>query len=199
MLTLRPFIVGIGGSTRRSSSTDKALSLALASAAAMGAKTRLFSGADLLLPPYDYDDSAGMAAANPMLAALKTCDGILLASPSYHGSISGLLKNALDYVEALRAGDTPYFDGKAVGCIALASGWQGVGTTLVTMRSVVHALRGWPTPMGAAINTTTPFVDADGECTDPSVKFQLETLARQVVEFCEMRSSSRSKLIKIAV
>jgi FMN reductase len=106
----------------------------------------------------------------------------LISTPGYHGGISGLIKNALDYVEELRDDDRPYFDGRAVGCIVCADGWQTTTTTLVSLRSVVHALRGWPTPLGVAINSA----DTDG---DPSE--QLELIGRQVVEFARVHCAAR--------
>ena len=55
---------------------------------------------------------------------------------------------------------------------ACASGWQAATTTLVAFRSIVHALRGWPTPLGVCINTTAPAHEADE---------QLAILGEQVV------------------
>ena len=64
------------------------------------------------------------------------------------------IKNALDYAEDTAKDARPYLDGRAVGCIACAYGWQATDSTLIAMRSIVHALRGWPTPLGVAANTT---------------------------------------------
>jgi len=82
--------------------------------------------------------------ARRLIGALAGCDAVIIASPGYHGGPSGLIKNALDYVEDLRDDERPYFDGRAVGCIACAAGWQATTTTLIALRSIVHALRGWP-------------------------------------------------------
>jgi FMN reductase len=128
--------------------------------------------------------------ASRLIDAFRRCNGIIVASPAYHGSISGLVKNALDYTEDLRADPRVYLDGVAVGLIACAGGWQAAVQTLAALRSIAHALRGWPTPLGAAINTTTPLFDESGVCLDLSSKFQLETVGRQVVEFARMRESA---------
>ncbi len=93
----------------------------------------------------------------------------MLVSPGYHGTVSGLVKNALDYIEDLRDDPRPYLDGRAVGCVATASGWQAAVTTLTSLRSIVHALRGWPTPLGAAVNSAQVEFTADGGCTDEKV------------------------------
>jgi FMN reductase len=96
------------------------------------------------------------------------------------------VKNALDYTEELRMDARPYLDGRAVACIACASGWQATTTTLISLRSIVHALRGWPTPLGVAINSTVTRFDADGG-VDESVGRQLETAGREVVAFALQR------------
>jgi FMN reductase len=127
--------------------------------------------------------------ARSFICALRRADGVILASPCYHGSISGLIKNALDYTEDMCRDELPYLEGRAVGLIACAAGWQATGTTLNTMRSVVHALRGWPTPLGVAINTTVAPFDADGAPTASGNATQLSLLAQQVVEFAQMRAS----------
>ena len=140
-------------------------------------------------------------AARRLVAALRRCDGLVIASPGYHGSISGLLKNALDYVEDMRADAAPYLDGRVVGCIAVAYGPQAMGTTLIAMRTIVHALRAWPTPMAAALNGAAKLFDADGRCTDISAEAQLRTVAQQVVDFANMHrlaTASRARAAELA-
>jgi FMN reductase len=149
----------------------------------------MIAGPDLILPMYSPGEVERTPQARLLVDALRTCSGLIIASPSYHGSVSGLVKNALDYVEDLRAEQRVYLDGVAVGLIACAGGWQGAGQALAALRSIVHALRGWPTPLGAALNTSIPLFEENGECLDLSSKFQLETVGRQVVEFCRMRSA----------
>lgn len=79
-----------------------------------------------------------------------------------------------------------YLDGLPVGLIVTAWGWQATGSTLATLRSIVHALRGWPTPLGAAINTSQAAFEK-GECSDPGVAGQLEMVGRQVQEQARLR------------
>ena len=109
-------------------------------------------------------------------------DGVLLAAPGYHGTISGLVKNALDYLEDLSKDTRPYLDGRAVGLIATAYGDQATMSTMQTLRSIVHALRGWPTPMGATIRTFPGLYSLDGECLDDRARMQLEMVGQQVVQ-----------------
>jgi FMN reductase len=81
--------------------------------------------------------------------------------------------------------DRPYFAGRPVGCIATGAGWQGVVGTLEHLRTMVHSLRGWPTPLGAAINTLEKAFGPDGEPIDEKVAFQLSTVADEVLLFVE--------------
>lgn len=189
----RPRIVGVGGTTREGSSSEKALRWALAGAAAYGAEIEIFSGADVNLPMYAPESAARCEKAAALIAALRRADGLILGSPGYHGSISGLLKNALDYVEDMRTDGQPYFDGRAVGLIACAIGPQAGTSTLAAMRSIVHALRGWPTPMGVAINTSAAVFDPSGSPLDLAMAEQLKTLARQVVDFARMHAVQAAK------
>jgi FMN reductase len=195
---IKPHIVGIGGTLRPASTSEVALQFALKEAASLGATVAMLTGNALLLPMYAPEDPQRREAALPLLSEISRAHGIILSSPGYHGSLSGLLKNALDYVEDLRDDARPYFHGRAVGLIACAYGWQATGTTLMTMRSVVHALRGWPTPLGVAINSSVKSFASGGEPTDANVASQLRSLARQVVEFTSAQAAlehSRNALL----
>ena len=128
---------------------------------------------------------------------MRRCQGVVIASPGYHGSISGLIKNALDYIEDLRTEPAPYLDGRAVGCIACAAGWQATGPTLAALRSVVHALRGWPTPMGVVVNTAEPVFEESGRCLDPIMDAQLALVGRQVIEFALKWTSEQTRSVPI--
>jgi FMN reductase len=155
-----------------------------------GAKTTLLKGRDLTLPFYDPTQRERSEGARQLVALLAKSDGVIIASPGYHGSISGLVKNALDYAEDLRDDVRAYLDGRAVGCIACAHGWQATGTTLVALRSIVHSLRGWPTPLGVTINSAVTTFAEDGSCVDAAVAKQLEIVGRQVAEFALRGRSS---------
>ncbi len=182
----RPFILGIGGTATVGSSTEQALSIALASAEALGARTRMIAGEALLaLPHYLSKDCMLAPAAADLVAQFRGADGLILASPGYHGSISGLVKNAIDYAEETSRDERVYFSGLPIGVIATAYGWQAAVSTLSTLRSIVHALRAYPTPFGAAVNTASaPF--KNGACNDDALRGQLELVGRQVCDFATM-------------
>lgn len=176
-------VVGIGGSMRADSQSERALNVVLGGARDAGAETVAITGLDLVLPFYDPAVSARSEVASRLVGALRAADGVVLVSPGYHGTVSGLVKNALDYVEDLRGDPRPYLDGRAVGCVAIAQGWQATVTTLTALRSIVHALRGWPTPLGAAVNSTEVVFDDQGTASDPAVDRILRMIGAQVVEF----------------
>jgi FMN reductase len=182
----KPYIVALGGTTRSGSSTQKALTLCLREVASLGGETHLVSGVDLDLPPYTPGAKLAVGAQN-IVAELRRADGVIVGTPGYHGGISGLVKNALDYVEELRSDARPYLEGRAVGCVVTAAGEQGAVSTLLALRSVVHALRGWPTPLGAAIVTVGETFDASGECLSEKVDVQLRTLSQQVLLYANLQ------------
>jgi FMN reductase len=186
----QPYIVGIGGTPNPHSSTEAALRVALDSAAAGGASTKAFGGQYLAgLPLYLTPGSA--SAGDELIAAVRQADALIIASPGYHGSISGIVKNAIDYLELTAKDSRVYLDGIPVGLVVTAFGWQAMGSTLATMRSIVHALRGWPTPLGATINTSGG-IFRDGVCVDEAAVKQLALVGRQVATFARMRIADPS-------
>ena len=114
---------------------------------------------------------------------------MIIATPGYHGGMSGLVKNAVDHLEELRTDERPYLDGRAVGVIVSAGGWQAAGAALVSVRSAVHALRGWPTPFGVTVNSAEQRPDEHGRF-DERIDGALGILAGQLVEFVGWRRAA---------
>jgi FMN reductase len=186
-MTPSPLIVGIGGTTRAGSTSEQALKIALAHASALGCDTMLFPGPQLPTEIYDPTQLQRSAQAAALVAALRLADGVIIATPAYHGGLSGLVKNALDFTEDLRSDERVYLEGRAVGCIVCAEGAQAMGSTLASVRAIVHALRGWPTPYGATLNSAhKPFGSAD-QAADAAAIQACHTVAEQVVDFARMR------------
>jgi FMN reductase len=161
-----PHIVALGGTLRAESATGRLLAATLEKAKARGARTTLLTGDAIAFPHYEPGIAEGNPVVGRYLEALRSADAVIVGSPGYHGTLSGLVKTALDYVEALSKDERPYFDGLPVGLIATAGGWQAAVSTLQALRTITHALRGWPTPMGLAINVAEPG-DAVARCTAP--------------------------------
>ncbi|NMG41708.1 FMN reductase [Chelativorans sp. ZYF759] len=186
-----PLIVGVGGTTREESSSERALRRTLSFAKTHGARTVAVTGSALPDSIYDPVKSERCPKAFSLIELLRSADGVIFSSPAYHGSISGFLKNALDYIEDMRDDDQPYLEGRAVGLICCAMGWQAGGATLGAMRSITHSLRGWPTPIGVLINSAATGFGADDRCLDEAIDQQLRIMAGQIVEFAFARNSAR--------
>ncbi|TAM09359.1 MAG: NADPH-dependent oxidoreductase [Nevskiaceae bacterium] len=179
----QPLIFGIGGSLSRRSISECALRFTMDAAEKCGAQTEIMVGRDLDLPNYDAHDPARLAAAHVLLRNFRDCDGVIVSASAYHGAISGMLKNALDYVAEISDPGRTFLEGRAVGCVVCAGGEQAGGTCLSGLRTIVHALRGWPTPLGVTVNARDGSFDADGQCVDDTTRTHLELLAEQVVVF----------------
>jgi len=181
-----PFIVGLGGTTRPGSTSERALQVALARAQGLGCDTLLLGGAQMPMDIFDPTRSERSEAARLLVDALRRADGLVIATPAYHGGISGLVKNALDFTEDLRDDVRVYLSGRAVGCIVCADGAQAMGSTLAALRAVVHSLRGWPTPFGATLNASAKPFGAPGQAADPAAVQACELVADEVLQFVTM-------------
>lgn len=192
-MTTRPTItriVGIGGTVHPGSSTEQALRLAAATAEAAGAQVTVFGGDYLRTLPHYRGEGYGIRDGAELVEAVRLADGVILSAPGYHGSISGLVKNALDYLEDLARDARPYLDGRAVGLISTAYGDQATMGTLQTLRSVVHSLRGWPTPMGATVRVHEGLFSPAGICLDERARNQIELVGRQTFQGARALSGS---------
>ena len=182
-----PLVVGIGGTIGGMSSTERALKIALDAAGREGFRTRMFGGGDMArLPLYDPKAAERTPHEREFVDTVRQASALIIASPGYHGSISGVVKNALDLLEETARDPRPYLADMPVGLIATAYGWQATGSTIAALRSIVHALRGWPTPFAAAINSQTAKFDDAGGCTEQAVLDQLVMVGRQVARFAPL-------------
>lgn len=185
----KPRILGLGGTTRPGSTSERALRAALELAERAGAETDLLLAGDLEFPAYAPERGSPDPQAERLLELARRADGVIVASPGFHGGPSGLIKNALDHLEELRNDDRPYLDGRAVGCVVCAAGWQATATTLAALRSTVHALRGWPTPLGVTINST-PVGDVDPVAAAAP---QLGLVVHQVIGLARWRRAAANR------
>ena len=183
-----PLVVGIGGTLRPYSSSELALRAALASAGEAGADTRIITARELDLPMYDPGGAALPPQARHLIDTVRRADAVVISAAGYHGGMSGLLKNALDYLQELAGDQRPYLHEIPVGCIVTAAGRQAGVTTLASLRSTVHALRGWPSPLGVVINSATPQFRDNGEVVEEKVAAQLTAMVEQVTRFARRTS-----------
>lgn len=185
-MSKQPFIVGFGGTTRSGSSSERLIAEVLAGAERAGARTRLFGGASLAaLPHFNQEVSERTPEQMEFISAVREADGIVIGTPAYHGGVSALVKNAIDLLEDTRGDRRVYFEGLPIGLIVSAAGWQAGGVTLAALRNIVHAMRGWPTPLGIAVNTVAqpPFGVHGGGILVDDVATAVAIQARQIMEF----------------
>ena len=173
-------IVGLGGSLAGVSRSRAALEVALEGAASAGAGTRLLDLRELDLPMFDPDDEAPSTTARELIEACHAADGMLWSSPLYQGTISGALKNALDWLRLLSDRDPPFLHDKVVGLISAAGGTQGL-QAINTMEFATRALRAWAVPYVVPVASAARVFDRDGRILDEVVEQQLRTLGGEVV------------------
>src|SRR5215213_8266958 len=126
-------VLGVAGSTRQSSYSTRALKIALEHVKKHGAEVRLLELSRMVLPLYDPSAPASKEVERAA-EAIAWADAFILASPDYHGSMSGALKNFLDHFYE-------EFAGKVFGYI-VASHEKGL-TVMDQMRTAVRQCYGW--------------------------------------------------------
>ncbi|MEW4228863.1 NADPH-dependent FMN reductase [Priestia megaterium] len=80
--------------------------------------------------PHQYE----IEEVKVLTEAIEKADGILLATPEYHGAMSGALKNAFDFL------NSAYFAHKPVALVAVSGGGKGGINALNNLRTVTRAL-----------------------------------------------------------
>lgn len=174
-------VVGLVGSMRPESVTRMAVRYALLGAEEEGAKTRLLDIASYGLPFLGREKEDGSSRAlESFLGDLRAADGIILGSPDYHGSISGVLKNALDLASAEE------FEGKMVGLIGVAGGQMGAADTLDHLRTVGRHLHAWVVPNQVSIGDSLEAFNPNGEPVRPEVGNRLKSVGEQVAHFARL-------------
>jgi FMN reductase len=177
-------IVGLGGSMSRASKSRAALRTALEGASNAGAETRLLDIRELDLPMYNPDDDDPTDSAAQLIESCYAADGLIWSSPMYQGTISGALKNALDWLHVLGQRDPPFLHDKVIGLISAAGGTQGL-QAINTMEFAVRALRGWAVPYVVPVASAARVFDRTGRIQDEGVELQLKTLGAEVVRVAE--------------
>ena len=185
-------IVGVGGSLATISKSRVALRLALAGAEGAGAEVELLDLRELNLPMYDPDDEQEPGeAAFRLIESCYAADGLIWSTPLYQGTISGALKNALDWLHPLGSRDPSYLHDKVIGLISAAGGTQGL-QAINTMEFAVRALRGWAVPYVVPVASAWQAFGDDGEVREQAVAIQLGTLGEEVVRVAERFATHES-------
>jgi FMN reductase len=181
-------VIGLGGSLRAASTSRTALQAALEGAAADGADTQLIWVRDLDLPLYTAE-RATPPAAHELADAVYGCDAMIWSSPTYHGSVSGSFKNALDWLILLAERTPPYLSNKPIGMITTAGGVQGL-QAVNSMDFIARALRGWSVPVVLPVPQSWQSFDPAGHLADEAIAAQLRALGAEVVRAARQFQSS---------
>ena len=177
-------IAGLGGSIAETSRSRAALEVALAGAEDAGAETRLLDLRELDLPMFNPEAQEPTSGATRLLETCHAADGLIWSSPLYQGTISGALKNALDWLQLLAGREPPFLYDKVIGLVSTAGGTQAL-QAINTMEFATRALRGWAVPYVVPVSAATRIFDEDGRIQDPAVETQLRMLGSEVVRVAE--------------
>lgn len=186
----------LGGSLRPGSVSERVLRVCAELAAERGARTVVRTAAELNLPLYQPGATNRSRAAADLLSVLGRADGVVIVTPTYHGGVSGLVKNALDYVEDLAGNRPAYLDGKVVGTVAVGWSEQGAATAVAALRTTIQSLRGWVTPMAVVVNSAELAAmderSADRALrADPQLTRRLGILLGQIADFVHRGAPAR--------
>jgi len=174
-------VVGVAGSLRTTSATRMAVRCALLGAEEQGADTQILDLAVYDLPFLGREqERTAMMAVERFLADLRSADGIILGSPEIHGSVSGVLKNALDLTSR------ELFEGKMLGIVGVAGGRMGASETLNHLRSIGRSLHAWVVPTQVSIAAAHDAFDSRGEPASKEISERLKSVGRQVAHFARL-------------
>jgi NAD(P)H-dependent FMN reductase len=179
-------VVAISGSLRAGSYTNVALQLALEGAREVGAQARLLDLNDYQLT---FDDvySKPSPGTLRMRREVRQAHGILLGTPEYHSSYSGVLKHALDLM------GFDEFEGKLVGLVGVAGGKMGAINALNSLRTVGRSLHAWVVPEQVSIAEVKTHFAEDGMLNDAHLESMLKDLGRQVARFAFLHHSAQAR------
>jgi FMN reductase len=174
-------IVGISGSLRTGSYTRRAVECALLGAAEAGAQTQLIDLTEYQLVFRDgKDETAYPNDVFRLRQDVKQATGVILGTPEYHGSFSGVLKNSLDLM------GFDEFEGKMIGLVGVSGGRMGAFDALNSLRNIGRALRAWVIPEQASVPEAWKVFTDDGRISDPQLEERLKDVGRQVARFARL-------------
>lgn len=163
-------VLGVAGSMRQTSYSMIAVKMILEEAKMRGANTRLLALRDSGLPM--YSPNVGSPELDRVSKEVEWADAFVLASPDYHGSMSGVMKNFMDYFYE-------EFAGKLFGYV-VASHEKGL-TVMDQMRTAVRQCYGWSMPYGVSVNSVQDFTS--GKLTNERLEQRIKMMARDLVVY----------------
>ncbi len=183
----QPKILAFAGSTR-TGSFNKHLAVQAAEAAReVGAEVTFVDLRDLKIPLFDQDDEAASGlpdGGKTFKSMLLQSDGFLIASPEYNSSITGVLKNAIDWASRSETDAEPSlaaFRGKAAALFSASPGALGGLRGLVHLRSILGNIGVLTLPDQVCISTAHEAFDSAGKLKDERKAKQVSALAASLV------------------
>jgi len=180
-------ILAFAGSTRIESYNKKLVHEAAAIAREMGAKVTYIDLRDYPIPFYDGDLEAedGMPAnASYIRQLMIESDGIIIASPEYNGSLSGVLKNVIDW--ASRKEDATYsnsaFKAKTFAIMSTSPGGGGGARGLKHLRNILENLGGNVVSLEVSVPKAHEVFDSKGNLNDTAMKQELQDEVQQLYQ-----------------
>lgn len=169
-------IVGINGSLRPGSYSAMALEVAISRLGALGVETEIIDLRKLSLPfcngGDDYSDYPDVAK---MQQTVKSAAGLILATPEYHGSVSGVMKNALDLMSFEE------LSGKVAGLISVLGG-QSNSNALNDLRIILRWVHAWVIPEQISLGQAWKVFNEEGEILDEKLSQRFDAFARSLVD-----------------
>jgi chromate reductase len=173
-------ICAISGSLRKGS-FNTALLRAVQELAPAGMAIEIAPIGDV--PLYNEDlrvDGSLPPAVERLREAIRAADAVLFATPEYNFSVSGVLKNTIDWIS--RPPNQP-LDGKACAILGAASGVMGTSRAQAHLRQVLVNVNAF------AVNVPPVFIassaqkfDSEGKLTDENVRNSIGPLLAALVE-----------------
>ena len=179
-----PRILAFAGSTRTDSFNKKLVNIAAEGARSVGAELSLIDLREFPMPLFDQDDEANSglpANAERLRDAVLVHDGILLASPEYNGSVSAVLKNAIDWISRPHPDNIAPFSGKTAAILSASPGRLGGLRGLVHIRAILTNLNVLVLPAQIAIETAHEAFD-DKSLVDPQRDSAVRRLGAELTE-----------------
>lgn len=182
-----PNILAFAGSLRKDSFNKRLVKIAAQGARDAGGEVTYIDLADYPMPMFneDIEASTGMdPVARKFKELMIAADGILLSSPEYNGSISGALKNAIDWASRPEKGETPLiaFKDKPIQLMSASPGGLGGIRGLIHLRGMLGGIQMMVMPQQHCVSQAHTVMDKEGNLTDEKQREIVIGLGKKLVE-----------------
>jgi len=181
-------VVGIAGSIRKGSYTKMAVDLALQGSKEAGANTKLIDLQDyeLIFCDGKEDETNYPEDVFRLRSDVRKAQGIILGTPEYHGSFSGVLKNTLDLM------GFDEFEGKMVGVVSVSGGMMGGLEAASSLRNICRALHSWVIPEQTVIPEAWKAFGDNGKLKDQALDERIRKVGQQVTRFANLHAAENA-------